>query len=79
MHLFWSRRLVLLESSFAISIVFRRIVGIAHVEDFESIQSPDIRAACEQRALFAAKKLMKERRLITSINQLFELIGVEFS
>lgn len=62
---------------FAAAKMIRRIVGIAHVEDFESIQNPDVRAKGERRALNAAKKLMKERRSLSSITQAFELIGSE--
>lgn len=62
---------------FAAAKMIRRIVGIAHVEDFESIQDPDVRAKGERRALNAAKKLMKERRALTSISQALELISPE--
>eukprot|EP00250_Pteridium_aquilinum_P019227 c24355_g2_i1 orf=168-2612(+) len=62
---------------FAAAKMIRRIVGIAHVEDFESIQSPDVRAKGERRALNAAKKLMKGRKSLSSISQAFELISSE--
>lgn len=62
---------------FAAAKMIRRIVGIAHVEDFESIQNPDIRAEGERRALKAAKKIMKERRSLSSISGVFELISPE--
>jgi 5-methylthioribose kinase len=38
----------------------RRILGLAHVEDMESIADPDLRAECEKRALKLARSLMVE-------------------
>ena len=38
--------------------MIRRIVGIAHVEDLESIQDPEARSVCEKRALLFARKLV---------------------
>jgi 5-methylthioribose kinase len=38
----------------------RRILGLAHVEDLESIANPDMRAECEKRALRLARVLMVE-------------------
>src|SRR5262249_7107126 len=38
----------------------RRILGLAHVEDMESIADPDLRAGCEKRALELARSLMVE-------------------
>jgi len=39
--------------------MLRRIVGIAHVEDLESIKDKDLRAACERKGLEIAKELIK--------------------
>ncbi|KAH7432190.1 hypothetical protein KP509_07G012500 [Ceratopteris richardii] len=64
---------------FAAAKMIRRIVGIAHVEDLESIKNPDLRAKCERKALHAAKKLMKARMSVLSINQALELINSELS
>jgi 5-methylthioribose kinase len=41
--------------------MIRRILGLAHVEDFEAIENPDIRGACEIRALEFARRLVLER------------------
>lgn len=41
-------------------LFFRRIVGIAHVEDLESIADLKLRAECETDALTLAKRLLKE-------------------
>ncbi|KAF5208369.1 Methylthioribose kinase [Thalictrum thalictroides] len=46
-----------------------RIVGVAHVEDFESITDASKRAYCERRALEFAKTLLKERRGFQTINE----------
>jgi len=39
-------------------LIDRRIVGVAHVEDFESITDASKRAECERRALEMAKLLL---------------------
>jgi 5-methylthioribose kinase len=46
---------------FAGSKMIRRIVGLAHVEDFESIADPDVRAACEGNVLRLARDLLVNR------------------
>jgi 5-methylthioribose kinase len=48
----------------------RRILGLAHVEDLESIEDPRIRAACEMKALRLARDLMLERTVVGDIKQL---------
>eukprot|EP00270_Netrium_digitus_P009914 TRINITY_DN3048_c0_g1_i1.p1 TRINITY_DN3048_c0_g1~~TRINITY_DN3048_c0_g1_i1.p1 ORF type:complete len:799 (-),score=259.48 TRINITY_DN3048_c0_g1_i1:39-2378(-) len=45
---------------FAGAKIIRRILGIAHVEDLESIADPNLRAECERAALEVGKKLVKE-------------------
>jgi 5-methylthioribose kinase len=45
----------------------RRILGLAHVEDMESIEDLDCRARCERRALNLARQLMLGRSSINSI------------
>eukprot|EP01018_Ginkgo_biloba_P015446 Gb_34200 [translate_table: standard] len=59
---------------FGAAKMIRRIVGVAHVEDFESIDDAAKRADCERRALDLAKRLMKERRNFQSIGQIIEAI-----
>ena len=51
----------------------RRILGLAHVEDLESISDPDRRAACEKRALLLARHLVLNRAQIGSIDHLRRL------
>lgn len=36
----------------------RRIVGIAHVEDLESIKDTDVRSSCEKVSLLFARRLV---------------------
>jgi 5-methylthioribose kinase len=52
----------------------RRIVGVAHVEDFESITDAANRATCEKRALHFAKMLLKERRKFEDISEIISAI-----
>lgn len=52
----------------------RRIVGVAHVEDFESIEEDKQRAVCERNALEFAKMLLKERRKFKSIGEVVSAI-----
>jgi 5-methylthioribose kinase len=52
---------------FAGAKMVRRILGLAHVEDMESIKDPDCRARCERRALNLARQLILSRRSISSM------------
>jgi 5-methylthioribose kinase len=38
--------------------MIRRILGLAHVEDLESIADPERRASCEAKALRLARELV---------------------
>ncbi|KAK3143414.1 hypothetical protein QOZ80_4AG0300010 [Eleusine coracana subsp. coracana] len=49
--------------------MIRRIVGIAHVEDLESIKDANKRALCERAALNCAKTILKGRRQFENIEQ----------
>ncbi|KAF6137709.1 hypothetical protein GIB67_023643 [Kingdonia uniflora] len=55
---------------FGAAKMIRRIVGVAHVEDFESIGSAAKRAHCERQALQFAKRLLKDRREFQTIDQI---------
>ncbi|KAL6964057.1 S-methyl-5-thioribose kinase [Sarracenia purpurea var. burkii] len=59
---------------FGAAKMIRRIVGVAHVEDFESITDARNRADCERRALDFAKMLMKERRKFEGIAEVVSVI-----
>ncbi|XP_041011109.1 methylthioribose kinase-like [Juglans microcarpa x Juglans regia] len=59
---------------FGAAKMIRRIVGVAHVEDFESITDARKRADCEHRALEVAKLLLKERRNFHAITEVVSAI-----
>ena len=46
--------------AFAGAKMTRRVVGIAHVADLESIADPDVRAKCELAALACGRRLILE-------------------
>ena len=52
---------------FAGAKMIRRVVGIAHVEDLDSIPDPDVRAGCERRALHFGRRLLVEGAKAASI------------
>ncbi|KAK7847565.1 methylthioribose kinase [Quercus suber] len=58
---------------FGAAKMIRRIVGVAHVEDFESITDASRRADCECQALEVAKLLLKERRKFHAITEVLPL------
>jgi 5-methylthioribose kinase len=58
----------------------RRILGLAHNADFETIENPDVRAACETKALKLGRHLAVNRahiHSITEINTLAERLEKE--
>jgi 5-methylthioribose kinase len=55
---------------FAGAKMVRRILGLAHVEDLESIESPKIRSACEMKALHLARNLMLDCASIGDVKRL---------
>jgi len=59
---------------FGAAKMIRRIIGVAHVEDLESIADAGKRATCEHRALNLAKTLLKERRKFESISEIVSAI-----
>jgi 5-methylthioribose kinase len=71
-----AHRKAVIERIFADSVGFagakmvRRVLGLAHVEDLETITDPDRRAACETRVLRLARVMMLERQSIRTISQL---------
>jgi 5-methylthioribose kinase len=56
----YMRRLFVESLGFAGCKMTRRILGLAHVEDLESIADADLRAECEKRALKLARAFMVE-------------------
>ncbi|EYU42701.1 hypothetical protein MIMGU_mgv1a007100mg [Erythranthe guttata] len=59
---------------FGAAKMIRRIVGVAHVEDFESIKEADKRAECERKALNLAKTLLKDRKTFHNISEVISAI-----
>jgi 5-methylthioribose kinase len=52
--------------------MLRRVVGIAHVEDLESIEDAEVRSQCERRAIEIAKKFIKSAESFRSIEEAIE-------
>lgn len=52
--------------------IIRRILGLAHVEDFESIEDQNVRAICERRALEFARELLINRDQFKSMSDLIK-------
>jgi 5-methylthioribose kinase len=53
--------------SFAGIKMIRRILGLAHTEDLESIENPAMRAKCETKALTLARRLILDAEKLTGI------------
>jgi 5-methylthioribose kinase len=66
------RRLFADTLGFAAAKMIRRILGLAHVLDLESIKDPERRAQCERRALRLARALMVERTRFGSIQEVMQ-------
>jgi len=54
--------------------IIRRILGLAHVEDFESITDPALRAVGERKALEFAKTLVLHRQDYTTLQQILKTL-----
>lgn len=54
--------------------IYRRILGFAHVADFESIADEDLRANCERQALAAGRQLAINRRTLATVEQANDLV-----
>lgn len=61
-------------AGFAGAKMIRRIIGISHVEDFETIPDLPLRAACEARALSAARQLLLQRATLTGPADIVALV-----
>jgi 5-methylthioribose kinase len=57
-------------SGYAGCKMMRRIIGLAHVSDLESIKDPNLRAKGEKLALLVGQKLVLERRQVQEINDI---------
>ena len=54
--------------------MIRRIVGIAHVEDLDSIEDPAVRASCEENALACARSMITGAARVVDVNALAALV-----
>jgi 5-methylthioribose kinase len=55
---------------FAACKMIRRILGLAHVEDFESISDPELRAGCERDAVGLARDMLLDRGAYVTVEAL---------
>ena len=55
---------------FAACKMIRRILGLAHVEDFESIADPELRAGCERAAAALARDMLLNRGAYPNVEAL---------
>jgi 5-methylthioribose kinase len=73
-------RSVFVDSLFADMLGFgackmiRRILGFAHVSDFETIADPALRAACEAGALAMARALLKQPQEFRSMSDVLDAV-----
>ncbi|MFZ5672876.1 MAG: S-methyl-5-thioribose kinase [Pseudomonadota bacterium] len=63
------RKLLTDTISFAGIKMIRRILGLAHTEDLESIKDPALRAKCERKALTLARRLVLDADRFTGMNE----------
>ncbi len=54
--------------------MIRRVLGLAHVEDLESIADPDTRAAAERKVLAIGRKLILSRRTMTGFADILHAV-----
>jgi 5-methylthioribose kinase len=52
--------------------MIRRILGLAHVEDFEAIADPGVRADCERSAVALARDMLLNRRAYRNVQALIQ-------
>ncbi|WP_160032911.1 S-methyl-5-thioribose kinase [Paenibacillus sp. An7] len=71
---FYIAKLLQDSAGFAGSKMIRRIVGLAHVADIDTISNETIREQAERTALSIGKNLVKNHRRITSITDLMNLV-----
>jgi 5-methylthioribose kinase len=57
---------------FAAVKMIRRILGLAHVEDFESIEDLELRSQLEEQALFFARELLLHKDSFSSMSEVIE-------
>ena len=58
---------------FAGAKIVRRILGIAHVEDLETIQDENLRADCETKALALGRIMITDRKNFSDFNDVVRM------
>lgn len=59
--------------------MIRRILGLAHVEDLEAIEDPDLRARCERKSLRLGRLLVLELESFSKITEVTAAARQEYS
>lgn len=72
----YMRRLFADTLGFGAAKMIRRILGLAHVIDLDSIADPELRARCERRALRVARYMMVQRHTIRSMTEVADAARV---
>ena len=67
---YYLRQVLVDTAGYAGCKMMRRIIGLSHVSDLESIEDPSLRAKAEKLALVIGQKLVLERGQIQEINDL---------
>ncbi len=70
----YMRRLLQDTAGFGAAEMMRRLIGLAHVHDFWTIQDEAIRATAESMALNIASAWLKNRHTVTSIGDLVDMV-----
>src|SRR5690606_31821286 len=70
LHSIWTDML-----GFAGVEIHRRILGLAHNADFETVEDKDLRASCETRALKFGRHIAVNRHRIVSLDEVNSLAG----
>jgi 5-methylthioribose kinase len=70
----YMRRLLQDTAGFGAAEMMRRLIGLAHVHDFWTIQDEAIRATAESMALNIARAWLKNRHTVTSIGDLVDMV-----
>ncbi len=71
----YTRRLLQDSAGFGAAEIFRRTIGLAHVQDFWTITDEQTRAAAESLALDVARSWLAQSASFTTIDDLAEIVA----
>jgi 5-methylthioribose kinase len=71
----YMRQLLQDTAGFGAAEMMRRLIGMAHVHDFWTIEDEQVRATAESLALNAAVNWLKNRHTVTSIEDLAQMVA----